>query len=45
MEETKCKVTVYTEKKKKKKKKKEKKVEILAMFVPHKRNAQLFEAT
>ena len=42
MEETKCKVTVYTEKKKKKK---EKKVEILAMFVPHKRNAQLFEAT
>jgi len=41
MEETKCKVTVYTEKKKKK----EKKVEILAMFVPHKRNAQLFEAT
>ena len=43
MEETKCKVTVYTEKKKKKEK--EKKVEILAMFVPHKRNAQLFEAT
>ena len=43
MEETKCKVTVYTDKKKKKEK--EKKVEILAMFVPHERNAQLFEAT
>ena len=44
MEGTKCKVTVYTDKKKKKEKE-IKKVEILAMFVPHKRNAQLFEAT